>query len=194
MARASAPELLPVFRSAVQGELLAYVLLAPDAERSAGEIAAAVGAPLATVSRELARLVRAGVLRERRLGRARLIPVSQDSPLVPPLTELTVHLFGPRLVVEQEFADVAGVEELFIFGSWAARYSGVPGRPPADVDVLVVGRPDRAAMYEAAQRCEARLGIPVNTTVRSVEKWRTDPDSFAVQVQEGPLVRVGGAS
>lgn len=194
MPRASAPELLPVFRSAVQGELLAYVLLAPETERSAGEIARALGAPLPTVSRELDRLVRAGVLTERRIGRARLISANRDSPLVPPLTELTVHLFGPRLVVEQEFAGIEGVEEIWIFGSWAARYSGVQGRPPADVDVLVVGRPDRAAMYDAAERCEARLGIPVNTTVRTMEKWRTDPDSFAQQVQEGPMVRVGSSS
>jgi DNA-binding MarR family transcriptional regulator len=61
MARAKAPELFPLFRSRTQGELLAYVLMSPGRERTAGDIAAAIGAPLSTISVELDRLVRAGV-------------------------------------------------------------------------------------------------------------------------------------
>ena len=171
--------------------MLAYVLMSPTLERSAGDIARTMNASLSTVSRELDPLARAGVLNARRIGRGRLVSVNQDSPLVSPLTELVVQLFGPRLVIQDEFAEVDGIDETWIFGSWAARYSGVEGRPPADIDVLVVGRPDRSAMYEAARRSEARLGPPVNTTVRSGEKWRDEPDSFVEQLRTGPLVAVG---
>jgi DNA-binding transcriptional ArsR family regulator len=190
MARARAPELFPVFRSRTQGELLAYVLMNPGSERPAGEIAAAIGAPLSTISVELDRLVRAGVLSERRVGRARLITTNPNAPTLRPLTELVLQTFGPRFIIEDEFRGLPGAEEIWIFGSWAARYAGEPGPPPVDVDILVVGRPDRAAMYEAAQRAEVRLGKPVNTTVRSVQAWRNEPDNLVAQLREGRLVPV----
>lgn len=188
MARAGAPELFPLFRSRLQGELLAYVLTRPDRERTASEIARAVDAPLSSVSRELDRLVRAGLLQERRLGRARLVSVNTHSLLLAPTTDLVLHTFGPRFVIAEEFRKLHGAEEVWIFGSWAARYSGRPGPPPADVDVLVVGRPDRSAMYDAAQRAEARLGTPVNTTVRSRRTWQDEPDGFVRRLREAPLV------
>jgi hypothetical protein len=190
MARAQAPELFPLFRSRTQGELLAYVLMSPGRERPAGEIAAAIGAPLSTISVELDRLVRAGVFSERRLGRTRLITANPDAPTVGPLTELVLQIFGPRFVIEDEFRGVPGAEEVWIFGSWAARYGGEPGPPPVDIDVLVVGRPDRAAMYEAAQRAEVRLGKPVNTTVRNARVWLDEPDTLVEQLRDGPLVPV----
>jgi predicted nucleotidyltransferase len=57
------------------------------------------------------------------------------------------------------------VIKVLIFGSWAVRYQGERGRPPHDVDVLVVGSPDRLAMYAAAQHAESRLGRQVNPVV-----------------------------
>lgn len=190
MARATAPELFPLFRSRLQGELLAYVLMNRDRERTAGEIAGAIAAPLSSATRELDRLVRAGVLTERRVGRARLIRANSEAPILGPVTELVMHTFGPRFVIQDEFERVPGADEIWIFGSWAARYAGEPGPPPADVDVLVVGRPDRSEMYEAAQRAEKRLGKPVNTSVRSTRTWRDEPDPFVARLRSGALVRV----
>ncbi|HMG31496.1 MAG TPA: hypothetical protein VK585_15395 [Jiangellaceae bacterium] len=190
MARAAVPELFPLFRSRLQGELLAYVLMSPDRERTASDIAAAIAAPLSTTSRELDRLVRAGILTERRLGRARLVSANLETPTLGPVTELALHTFGPRWVIEDEFEGLSGAEEIWIFGSWAARYAGQPGPPPGDVDVLIVGRPDRTAMYEAAQRAETRLGKPVNTTVRSARSWREEPDAFVRRLRDRPLVPV----
>ena len=190
MSREPAPALFPLFRSRLQGELLAHVFMRPDKERTASEIAEAVNAPLSSVSRELDRLVGAGLLEERRLGRARLITVNADAPILGPATELVLHSFGPRFVVAEEFRDVPGVDEVWIFGSWAARHAGRSGPPPADIDVLVVGRPDRSAMYDAAQRAETRLGKPVNTTVRSRHTWQDAPDNFVERLRAGPLLRV----
>lgn len=190
MARSRAPELFPLFRSRTQAELLAHVLLSPEQERTTGEVAKAVDAPLSTVSRELDRLVRAGILNERRLGTTRLISANHDSVLVAPLIEIVLRTFGPLRIIEDEFHGIPGAEEIWIFGSWAARYAGHAGAPPADIDVLVVGRPDRGAMYDAAQRAESRLGIPVNTTVRSLRRWRKDPDAFVQQLRDAPLVPI----
>ena len=43
---------------------------------------------------------------------------------------------------------------------------------PADIDVLVVGEPDVAAIYDAAAEVEAETGRPVNVTIRSPAEWK----------------------
>src|ERR1022692_452329 len=119
----------------------------------------------------MARAEEAGVVSSRRLGSTRLITAA-DSPLTGPLTELLLRSFGPRQVVAEELAEVAGIESAFLSGSWAARYAGQPGRAPEDIDVLVIGDPDRDELDDAAQQAGARLAREVNVTIRSREWWR----------------------
>ena len=86
---------------------------------------------------------------------------NSSSPAVGPLTQLTLVTFGPHTVVAEEFADL-GADRVIIFGSWASRYNDEPGPVPGDIDVLVLGNElSRAALYAAAERAEARLGLPV---------------------------------
>lgn len=60
-----------------------------------------------------------------------------------------------------DLAGVAGIKAALAFGSWAARHTGQGGvRPVGDIDVLVLGDPDRDALYEAASRVERQLGRP----------------------------------
>ena len=87
--------------------------------------------------REVSRAEDAGVVVSRRVGNTRLVR-ALPSPITEPLTELLLRSFGPPQVIAEEFAPVGGIDGLYIYGSWAARYAGVPGRAPADLDVLVL--------------------------------------------------------
>jgi DNA-binding transcriptional ArsR family regulator len=185
--RTSAPALLAIFRSQLQGELLARVMLSSD-ELTITELASDLSAPVSTVQREVDRLERAGILQTRKHGRGRLVSLDHSNPAVAPLLELVAMTFGPRRIVAEEFAGVEGIEELYLFGSWAARYRGIEGRAPGDVDVLVIGHPDRHAVYDAADRAQRRLHREVNPTVVSVERWATDEEPFLREVRSRPLV------
>jgi hypothetical protein len=184
-----APPLLPLLRSRLQAQLLTVVLLTPGREWSLTELADSAGSSLSSAQREMARAEEAGVVTSRRLGNTRLVSAA-DSPLTGPLTELLLRSFGPRQVVAEELAGVGGIESAFLFGSWAARYQGQPGRAPADIDVLVIGDPDRDDLDEAAQRAGARLAREVNTTIRSPRWWREGGDGFHAEVTGRPLVPV----
>lgn len=70
-----------------------------------------------------------------------------------------------------------------IFGSWAARYAGQAGPPPHDIDVLVVGKVDRADLYDAADRAHDRLGIEVNPVVRTMKQWDNPSDALVSQIK-----------
>lgn len=91
--------------------------------------------------------------------------------------------FGPHVVISEEFAELPDTELVLIYGSWAARYHGQRGRPPADVDVLVVGSPDRTAMHNAAARAERRLDRPVNPVLCSRTRWATATDPLVQEIK-----------
>jgi len=186
--RSEAPGLLPVLRSRHQADLLTLLLLHPEQDYTITELARQLSIPQSTVSVEVQRLTDAGILAARAAGRARIVRANPDSPLVAPLTELLILTFGPKAVVADEFAELESVVKVLIFGSWAARYRGERGLPPHDVDVLVVGSPDRLAMYAAAQRAEARLGRQVNLVVCQPDQWDHPTEPFILEIQARPSV------
>jgi DNA-binding transcriptional ArsR family regulator len=184
--RSEAPRLLPILRSRHQAELLAMLLLHPERRYTVAELVRRLSIPQATVSKEVQRLAEAGIVTTEVVGRSRLIQPDSRSRLVPPLTELIALTYGPNVVVADEFALLQNVELVIIFGSWAARYHGQRGLPPNDVDVLIVGAPDRIAMYDKAQHAEARLGRPVNPTVCAPEQWAHPTEPFVQEIVSRP--------
>jgi DNA-binding transcriptional ArsR family regulator len=172
-------------------DMLTLLLLHPDAEYTLSEVAGKLDLPLTTVQREATRLSGSGLIRERRVGRSRLLSANQTSRYTRPLTELVSLAFGPQFVIGEEFGDL-GAAAVAIYGSWAARYEGVAGPAPNDVDVLVVGEAGRSDMYEAAERAEQRLGLPVNPVLCSQERWLAAADPLIQQIRVSPLVWVVG--
>jgi DNA-binding transcriptional ArsR family regulator len=180
--RSEGPALLPVFRSQHQAELLMWLMLHPDQEFGVSDLAARLGVPLSTLHREVVRLDEAGLIASRTLGRNRLLRANTSHPAAPALTQLLEVTFGPKAVVAEEFA-IPGAEQVLIFGSWAARYAGQAGPPPHDIDVLVVGKVDRADLYDGADRAHARLGIEVNPVVRTTKQWDDPSDALVSQIK-----------
>ena len=188
--RTKSSPLLPIFRSRLQGELLAAVLLNPGENSSISDLARRLEADIATVQRETDRLERAGIFSTKRVGRARLVSANLNSPLYRSLSELILLTFGPTYVLRREFAVLKGVRELYVFGSWAERYAGEEGLPPEDIDVLVIGNPDRDDLHEATLRAEERLRREVSVAVRSPRAWSDGEDSFTRQLRKSILVPV----
>lgn len=188
--RNAAPALLPVFRSRLQADILAALLLNTEHEYSMTELAQRFDAPLSTVHDEVKRLIEAGLLLRRNIGRSSMIRANPDNRLVEPLAEVLFLAWGPLQVVADEFSGLDGAERVLIFGSWAARYLQWPGPHPRDLDVLVVGGPTRESVYDAADRAERRLGMPVNPVIRAADAWHKAADPLVQQIQSGPLVAV----
>ena len=189
MQKGSPPPLLPLLRSRLQAEVLTLVLLGSGREWSLTGLASRTGASVSSVQREITRAEQAGVVTSRRQGNSRLVKAA-DSPLTAPLTELLLRSFGPRQVLAEELKGVEGIDGAYLFGSWAARYAGEAGRPPADLDVLVIGAPDRDELDDAAQRAAGRLAREVSVTIRSPAWWRDGTDGFHADVTRRPLVAI----
>lgn len=186
--RTEAPQLLPLFRSEGQGRLLARVYLAPDRPEPIASLARELDLDSGGLTREADRLERAGLVRSERIGRQRLLRPNTESPYYADLHGLLLTAFGPATVIGPVLGTVPRVEEAFIFGSWAARYRGKPGPAPNDVDVMVVGRPSRAAVAHATRELSERIGREINATIVSADRWRKKSDGFVREVGRGTLV------
>ena len=149
--RATAPPLLPIFRSQLQGELLALVLADPARQWTIDELAERTGEPYQTVATEVRRLQEAELLEATTVGRTKLLSANQTNPYLRPLSQLATMAFGPP---------------------------------------IVIGRPDRDEVYDAARRAQERLGREVNVTQRTRKHWDTATDGFSEQVRSSPMVEV----
>lgn len=184
--------LLPLLRSRVTGALLALLYLHPERDYSLAEAGKEIGASPKVMSTEADRLVTAGLVREVRRGQARLIRAETGGLVSRPLTDLLAVTYGPLPVLTDLLSDAPGVEEAYIYGSWAARYLGEPGPVPHDVDVLVIGSADDDRLYDIARESERLLNREVNISPISRPYWESpDPaDTFMRHVRERPLVRL----
>lgn len=125
--RTEAPLLAPVFRSDGQARLLAEFLLTGD-ELSLTDLSERSDLAYATVHREAERLLDAGILQEKQVGRSRLVSANSDSPLVDPLRQILLVSTGPKVLLTEALRHVEGITSAFIYGSFAARMTGVPRR------------------------------------------------------------------
>lgn len=188
--KAEVPTLLPILRSRAQGRLLALVLLHPGTEYTVTQVAAAVGTSVPTALREVRRAEGAGLVTTRPVGRARVVRAKSESPLYRPMSELLARTFGPPVVLAGVLTAVQGLQEAYIYGSWAARMSGLAGDPPNDVDLLLIGTPDRDRLDQAVDQAERLLGCPVHPTIRSSAQWDHAIEPFVVEMRRRPLVAI----
>lgn len=191
MDRAAAPPLLPIFRSRQQVELLALLLGDPQLEVSLSDLAERLGTPYPSVHREIKRAESAGLVTSRKVGNTRLVRANTASPYFDGLAQVLTRAFGVPVVLAEAMRSVGGITSAFVYGSWAARFLGTEGqRQVEDIDVLVLGEPDRDQLYAEMERVEARLGRPLQVTIRDADWLAAGDGSFHNTIVSRPMVPI----
>jgi DNA-binding transcriptional ArsR family regulator len=181
---------MPILRSDVQGRILAILLFNKDLEYSVSDLANRVGTSLPTALREIRRLEKVQLVTVRPAGNMQLVRANRDHRLFAALTEIVLYSFGPVEVLRGLFAGLPGVEEAFIYGSWAERYQGVPGVDPGDIDVLLVGDFDRSQAFDLALKATHNIGKEVAVNNLDAKDWKEAESGFIRTVQSRPLVNL----
>ncbi|GIF20616.1 ArsR family transcriptional regulator [Paractinoplanes tereljensis] len=192
--RQNTSRLLPLLRSPLLGELMAWICLHPEMNYSLAELARRFNVSQSAIGKEADRLAEAGLVRSEWRGNLRLLRAEPSNPLARPLTELLALTYGPIAVLADLLPAVPGVVEAYLYGSWAAHYAGEPGPPPPDVHVLVVGDADGAELAGAADLAERQLGRAVHLYQVSSMEWRwPERDPFLMSVRSSPAYALVGA-
>ncbi len=180
--------LLPILRSQTQGDLLALLFLNPKQEFTLTQAAQRIGVSLPGLHHEAVRLLEARIIKERRIGRNRMISAEIENRIATPLTDLLALTFGPLPVLERELAGIAGISSAYIFGSWAARYQGISGELPEDIDLLIIGTASLDELEAATQRGEKILLRDVNIARYPVKAWEESNDKKIPTVKKVPFL------
>ena len=189
--RGSAPSLLPILRSQQQAEILALLLGDPELELSLTELAARTATPHPSVHREIQRAEAAGLVTSRKVGNTRLVRANTTSPYYPGLAEVLTRAFGVPAVIGHALKGIAGVDEAFVYGSWTARHAGeLNDRPVGDIDLLILGQPDRDTLYAALGPVEQRLGRPIQVTIRDAGWLVSGTGSFHDTITTRPMLQL----
>lgn len=167
-------------------------LFAFDAEHSVNELVRLSGGGWGGVQREVARLVAAGILSERRLGNQRRVRANPDSPVYDELRTLAGKLLGAPEILRQALAAFGRrIARAFIFGSYAKRTD----RSSSDIDLLVVGDCDYAKLAGKIAQVERRIGRAVSVRLyspREFDALTESRDPFIASVMRGPRIEIQG--
>lgn len=184
------PTTFSMFRSA-HSAALAWELLTATSPQTVTELAAKVGVDRTTASRACDELEADGLVSSTRLGRSRLVRGNPDAPAARPLTRLLESTMEVPAIISAAFSGVGGITELRIFGSWAARASGIPGPPPRDIDLLVRVANAAPREIDAAGRAATRhLGIRVSPTLVDAHEPSEGGRALLRALSSRPSVRV----
>lgn len=183
-----APALLPIFRSKNQFDLLAHLFLHPDKRFSIATLKDDTHISQPTISREVDRLKKAGLLESESMGRMTLVHARKDSPYFPELYSLLLKTAGPGVILTDRLRKLDGLKAAFIFGSWARRYAGEIGDAPGDIDLLLIGNPSPSKVDELSSKLERQLHTEVNPVILSPREWKAGTSAFVRQIKKQPLV------
>jgi predicted nucleotidyltransferase len=160
-----ATALLPVFRSEQQMRILVEVFCGA-APLTGAELSRKTGVPQPTVAREVGRLARAGLVLTTQVGSAKEIRANPDLPYGDALRQLLTYAGGIVAQIDAKFRGNPNVIEVFVFGSWARRFRGEPGKTANDVDVAIVSSTlSRFDLAESRLELESESGLAVNLFV-----------------------------
>jgi len=176
-------------RSRIRQHILALLVDEPARRVHLRAIARTVGTSAGTAARELGHLERAGLVTRTPEGAQVYYQANAESPLLEPVREIVRKSIGAPSVLRRALAGVPGVDRALVFGSYARGDT----RADSDVDLLVIGTPDRDDLTDRLEVAGREIGRPVNEVVMSaseLEERRARGDRFLASVETGDSIVV----
>jgi predicted nucleotidyltransferase len=139
-------------------------------------------------------LERAGLIRSSTSGNAKILRPEARSTIHDEVAGIVLKSYGPAVRLADLLHDASGVRAAYIFGSWAARYSGERGPDPGDIDVLVVvdEHASPAALEDALAAEGAALGREVSVVFATGAEWANASSPFLRTLKSRPLLQLVG--
>src|SRR5215211_7794435 len=144
--------LAELFSSRVRAAVLTLLLPRPHLAFSLTDLSRRLGLPVSSLQHECYKLTRLGLLRDERVGNARLYCPDPSWPLLEPLTALTVRAMPLEEALRGAVEGVPGIE--------GASVSGDLGSSSAPLYVVVVGSLDVEGLDGLFDRCRVAL-VPI---------------------------------
>lgn len=156
--------LFPKTRQAI----LAATLTTPQRRWYMAELARHLHLTPSSLQRELASLVRAGILRQQPEGKQVYYQAATDLPIFDELRGLILKTVGLADIIREALRPLKKrIQWCFVYGSVARAEE----HAASDVDVIVIGSVSLAELSGSLRRAEGRLARAVNPAVYTAEEF-----------------------
>ncbi len=173
-------------------KVLALLLLHPDSSYHQREIARLTETQSGTLSRELVKLVSAGLAVKTRVGNQQHYRVNRDCPIFEELASILRKTSGLTDILAEALGPVADrIEAAFVFGSMASGKAN----SGSDIDLMILGTVTFGEVVAALYTCQERLGREINPKVYRQEEWQkllAEGGAFVTDLLEKPKLFVIG--
>ena len=181
-----------LFPAGYRRKALALLLLRPDEQLHAREIARVTGSSPGAMAKELDQLQRAGLLERTSIGNQARYSANRQHPVFPELSGLLKKTVGLADVLSAALAPLADrIDVAFVFGS-IARSSEHAG---SDVDIAVIGKLEFPAVIDALAPAQEIVHREINPKVFAPGEWRdkrASGSSFVGELLAKPKIFIIG--
>lgn len=161
-------------------KVLALLLLHPEQQYHQREIARMTGTVSGTLSRELAKLVEAGLLLKVAIGNQMHYRANRQCPVFEELASILRKTSGLADVLGEALLPLAAqIECAFVFGSMASGKASAA----SDIDLMLIGDADFAEVIRVLYPLQERLGREINPKTYRRAEWH------ALAKQQGAFIR-----
>ncbi len=177
------------FRSKISQKVLSYLLLNPQAELYLNEIAVKFDVDRGNLVKKLAEWEKEGLLEKRKRGNLSLYRASKRNPLYKELRAIVEKQFGLEDSLRRELKPVRGIQQAYIFGSYAKGSMGAE----SDVDVLVVGAHRAVDVQRRVAMVQKKFDREINVvdmTELELKKRKKARDPLISRVFNGPHTKL----
>lgn len=145
---------------------------------------------VATIRRELERMLESGILTMTKIGNQHHYQANPQCPVYDELLEIVKKTFGVNGVLRIALEPLAEqIERAFVFGSVASGKE----TPNSDIDLMVIGSVPFGDLVAALYPAQDSLGREINPMIYSSDEWqqmRVIGDSFIADVLAKPRLDV----
>ena len=161
-------------------KVLALLLLHPEQQYHQREIARMTGTVSGTLSRELAKLVEAGLLLKVAIGNQMHYRANRQCLVFEELASILRKTSGLADILSEALLPLAAqIECAFVFGSMASGKASAA----SDIDLMLIGDADFAEVIRVLYPLQERLGREINPKTYRRAEWQ------ALTEQQGAFIR-----
>lgn len=180
-----------IFGSRIRAKILGWLFTHPDESFFVRQMATILREDPTNVSREMAKLEELGILRSKRNGNLKHFQTNQECSFFEELKGLVLKTSGVAGRIRASLERLAGIELVFIYGSYAKREE----KADSDVDLLIIGDVDLNRLDVSLGKLEKTLGREINYVLYSREEFKSKKktkDGFLMDVLRGKKIMVIG--
>ncbi|MDC7831160.1 MULTISPECIES: nucleotidyltransferase domain-containing protein [Pseudomonas] len=173
-------------------KVLALLLLHPESSYHQREIARLTETQSGTLSRELVKLVAAGLAVKTRVGNQQHYRANRECPIFEELASILRKTSGLTDILAEALSPIADrISAAFVFGSMASGKASAG----SDIDLMILGTVTFREVVASLYPCQETLGREINPKVYQREEWQrllAEGGAFITDLLEKPKVFVIG--